>query len=465
MATSGNLLLMTDSYKVTHHFQYPPNTTNVFSYFESRGGKFEYTVFFGLQYFLKRYLEGQVVTEEKIEKAKVFFEKHFGRKDIFNEKGWKYIVEKHGGKLPIRIRAVPEGYCIPFKNVLFTVENTDPECYWITNYLETLLVQVWYPMTVATNSREQKAIIAKYLHETAENMDSLPFMLHDFGFRGSTSVESAGIGDASHLVNFKGTDTLAGIEVADRFYGCDMAGFSIPAAEHSTITAWGKDGETEAFKNMLTKFPTGAVSVVSDSYDVFNACENVWGGVLHDLVAKREGRLVIRPDSGDPPEIVLKVLGILGNKFGTNTNGKGFKQLPPNLRIIQGDGIDILMLDKILGRMKDEGWSAENIVFGSGGGLLQKLNRDTQKCAFKCSWASVGGKDVNVYKDPITDPGKKSKKGKLTLELKEGVYTTVQEGKGDSSKDILQTVFENGKILKDFTFDEVRKNAKLPLES
>lgn len=301
----------------------------------------------------------------------------------------------------------------------------------------------------------------RYLDETADNWDSLPFMLHDFGFRGCSSVDSAGIGDASHLVNFKGTDTLAGIEMVDRFYGCDMAGFSIPAAEHSTITAWGKEGEEAAFKNMLTKFPTGAVSVVSDSYDVWNACENVWGGALHDLVAKREGRLVIRPDSGDPPEIVSKVLAILGNKFGTSNNGKGFKMLPPNLRIIQGDGIDILMLDKILGRMKDEGWSADNIVFGSGGGLLQKLNRDTQKCAYKCSWACVDGNDVNVYKDPITDPGKKSKKGKLTLELIDGVYTTVQEGKGDPSKDVLQTVFENGKIVKEFTFDEVRQNAEI----
>ena len=301
----------------------------------------------------------------------------------------------------------------------------------------------------------------RYLDETADNRESLPFMLHDFGFRGCTSVDSAGIGDASHLVNFKGTDTLAGIEMVDKFYGCDMAGFSIPAAEHSTITAWGKDGEEAAFKNMLTNFPDGAVSVVSDSYDVWNALENVWGGTLKEMVENRKGRLVIRPDSGDPPDIVSKVLTILGNKFKTTINGKGFKLLPPNLRIIQGDGIDILMLDKILGRMKDEGWSADNIVFGSGGGLLQKLNRDTQKCAYKCSYACVDGKDVNVYKDPITDPGKKSKKGKLTLELIDGVYTTIQEGKGDPSKDVLQTVFENGKIVKEFTFDEVRQSAEI----
>ena len=294
-------------------------------------------------------------------------------------------------------------------------------------------------------------------------MDSLPFMLHDFGFRGSTSVDSAAIGDAGHLVNFKGTDTLAGIEMAQKYYKCEMAGFSIPAAEHSTITAWGKEGEVDAFRNMLTQFPTGPVSVVSDSYDVFNACENVWGGVLHDLVAKREGKLVIRPDSGDPPEIVSKVLGILEKKFGTSKNSKGYKLLPNNLRIIQGDGIDIDMLGKILTRMKEEGYSADNIVFGSGGGLLQKMNRDTHKFAYKCSWAMVGGKAVNVYKEPVTDQAKKSKKGRLSLELIDGVYTTLQEGKGDPSKDILQTIFENGNIVKEVTFDEIRKNAELPI--
>lgn len=303
----------------------------------------------------------------------------------------------------------------------------------------------------------------RYLHETAENFEALPFMLHDFGFRGSTSVDSAAIGDAAHLVNFRGTDTLAGIEMASIYYGCEMAGHSIPAAEHSTITTWGKDGETEAFKNMLINFPTGPVSVVSDSYDVFYACEKVWGGELKELIEKREGRLVIRPDSGDPPEIVSKVLTILESKFGSSKNKKGFKLLPNYLRIIQGDGIDVEMIEIILGRMKKELWSADNIVFGSGGGLLQKLNRDTQKCAFKCSWAMVNGKSVDVFKDPITDPGKKSKKGKLTLEYSNGVFTTVESGNGDASKDYMITVFENGALVKEWTFDEIRDRAELEL--
>ncbi|XP_060066239.1 nicotinamide phosphoribosyltransferase-like [Ylistrum balloti] len=462
---TDNILLITDSYKVTHHYQYPPNSTVVCSYFESRGGKFEKTVFFGLQYIIKRFLEGSVVTKEKIEEARDLYFLHFGH-NYFNEEGWNYILEHHDGKLPMRIKAVPEGSVVPTKNVLFTVENTDPKCFWLTNYFETLLVQVWYPMTVATNSRYQKEIIAKYLDETADDLAFLGLKLHDFGFRGSTSVESAGIGGAAHLVNFCGTDTIAAIATARRYYGCDMAGYSIPAAEHSTITTWGKDGETQAFRNMLTQFPSGPMACVSDSYDIWNACENVWGEKLKDIIVERgknDGVLVVRPDSGDPAEVVIKVLTILEKKFGQTTNKKGFKMLPPYLRVIQGDGISYESLAKILEAMKKNQWSADNLVFGSGGALLQRMDRDTQKCAYKCSYAVIGGKEVNVFKEPITDLKKKSKKGRLTLEYENGEYKTVEEGKGNPNMDALVTVFENGKLLKDYTFAEVRGNAELEL--
>ncbi|KAL4225832.1 hypothetical protein ACF0H5_013821 [Mactra antiquata] len=465
-AGTDNLLLVTDSYKVTHHLQYPDNTTLVYSYFESRGGKFPSTVFFGLQYIIKRWLCGKVVSKEKIEKAKALYALHFG-KDHFNEEGWTYILEHHDGHLPLRIKAVPEGTVVPYKNVLFTVENTDPKCFWLTNYFETLLVQVWYPMTVATNSRYQKEIIAKYLDKTAETLDKLPYMLHDFGFRGSSSVESAGIGGCSHLVNFMGTDTIAGITTARQYYGCEIAGYSIPAAEHSTITTWGRDGEVEAFRNMLTKFPDGLVACVSDSYNIWDACEKVWGGALKDLVVGRgeNGTLVVRPDSGDPPEVVVKVLNLLGKCFGSSDNKKGYKLLPPYIRVIQGDGISYETLGAILENMQKNGWSAENLAFGSGGALLQRLDRDTQKCAYKCSYAVCDGKEVNVFKEPITDLGKKSKKGRLSLEYDPatGKYETKEQGTGDIKKDALVTVFENGKLLRDYSFDEVRKCAEIDL--
>ncbi|HEY4482594.1 MAG TPA: nicotinamide phosphoribosyltransferase domain-containing protein, partial [Candidatus Paceibacterota bacterium] len=263
----NNIILTTDSYKVSHHRQYPPGTTGVYSFFESRGGIDPTTTFFGLQYILKRYMEGAVVTADDIEEARELFAAHFGDRTLFNEQGWRYILNEHGGRLPVRVRAVPEGTTVPNHNVLMTIENTDPRVAWLTNYLETLLVQVWYPTTVCTQSRAMRATILSYLERTG-TPESIDFKLHDFGYRGSTSVESAGIGGAAHLVNFKGTDTVAALVVAKRYYHEQMAGFSIPAAEHSTITSWGREHETDAFRNMLTSYPTGLVAVVSDSYDI-----------------------------------------------------------------------------------------------------------------------------------------------------------------------------------------------------
>ncbi|EGD73908.1 nicotinamide phosphoribosyltransferase [Salpingoeca rosetta] len=297
MATCyDNLLLCADSYKVSHHLQYPPKTERVYSYFESRGGKFSETVFFGLQYLIKKWLVGQVVTEEKIQQAKELWKLHFGNGSIFNEEGWRYILKKHGGRLPLLIKAVPEGTVVPTRNVLFTVENTDPNCAWLSNWVE----------------------------------------------------------------------------------------------------------------------------------------------------------------------VVVKCLELLGEAFGTLTNSKGYKLLPPYLRLIQGDGISLDSLENILARMKEAKWSADNVTFGSGGSLLQKLNRDTQKCAFKCSFITVDGVDRDVFKDPITDPGKASKKGRLTLEKDDkGNFVTRQQNKGDPAKDLLQVVFKDGELVTETTFAQVRERADL----
>merc|ERR1719300_987404 len=257
-----NRIFLTDSYKISHHLQYPPDTTSIFSYFESRGGKWEKTLFFGLQIILREYLTGVVVTQQMIEEADLLFRQHFGC-DIFNRSGWELIVSRHGGRLPVRIRAVPEGSLVTTRNVLFTVENTDPDVSWITNYLETLLVQTWYPITVATNSWSCKQVIKNYLEKTGDDLSGLEFALHDFGFRGVSSVESAGIGGAAHLVNFLGTDTLAAILTAKKFYaGAGMAGHSIPATEHSTMTTWGRQGERGAVENVMKNIPSGGLAIV-----------------------------------------------------------------------------------------------------------------------------------------------------------------------------------------------------------
>jgi nicotinamide phosphoribosyltransferase len=467
---NGNALLCTDSYKVTHHDQYPPKTTKVFSYFESRGGTLPEVCFFGLQYLIKTWLVGPVVTAEKIAEAKEYYAKHFGSPagdaNVFNEAGWTYILEKHGGKLPMKIRAVPEGSVLPYKNVLFTVENTDPECFWLCTWFETLLVQVWYPTTVCTNSREQKKIIKKHTAHTVDHMFKMPFMLHDFGFRGTSSTESAAIGGLSHLVNFMGSDTVAALVAAREVYGLDggkgMAGFSIPASEHSTITSWGPGQEKDAMENMLDKFPTGLVACVSDSFNIWDACKDLWGTQLKDKVMSRQdglNSLVIRPDSGHPPEVVIKCLELLGSKFGVKDNGKGYKVLPDQVRVIQGDGIDIKMLESILSHMTAFKWATENLAFGSGGGLLQKMNRDTMKCAYKCSWVEVDGVARDVSKNPITDRGKKSKRGRLTLENNDGVWATVENG--DPAKDQMVTVYENGELIVDQKLEDIRKLAEV----
>lgn len=443
-----NPILLTDSYKASHWKQYPPNTTKIYSYLESRGGMFDHTIFFGLQHILKEYLVGVRVTKEDVEEAKTFFNAHFGS-DIFNYSGWMKLVEKHGGKFPIKIKAVPEGSRIPVSNVLMTVENTDPEFFWLTNYLETILMQVWYPITIATLSNEIRRVILSYLEKTGSS-ELIDFKLHDFGFRGVSSVESAGIGGAAHLINFMGTDTLPGILTLMKSYHAGVCGHSIPAAEHSTITSWGQENEAKAYENMLTQFSEGLVAVVSDSFSIYNACKDIWGDQLKEQVLNRKGTLVIRPDSGDPATVVCSVLQILGNQFGYTVNSKGYKVLPPNVRVIQGDGIDYESIQHILESMEILRWSTDNVALGMGGALLQKLNRDTQKMAFKCSMIEKNEREFDVYKDPITDHGKRSKRGRLALVDCETVP-------GPADNDMLRTVFENGELLIDDTLSQIRE--------
>jgi nicotinamide phosphoribosyltransferase len=464
MKLAKNLLLNTDSYKVSMFKQYPVGTTGVYSYIESRGGRYDQTVFFGLQAFIKEYLLDPI-TQADIDIADEILTAHG---EPFNRAGWQYILDKHNGYLPVVIKAVPEGYVVPVKNVLATIENTDPECFWLTTYLETALLRaVWYPTTVATQSKTIKTIILDYLERTGDPT-LIDFKLHDFGARGVSSMESAGIGGAAHLVNFMGSDTITGVLYAREYYGAGVAGFSIPAAEHSTITSWGRDGEVDAYRNMLNNFasPGGIVAVVSDSYDVFNAASKLWGEELRQQVIDSGATVVIRPDSGDPVDINRKLIEILGAKFGYTTNAKGFKVLN-NVRLIQGDGVNELSIRSILGAFMAMGWSADNIAFGMGGALLQQLDRDTQRFAMKCSSALINGEWVNVQKDPATDPGKKSKAGRVTLwtnsggEFASGV--TAPTGWTDKGiggwTDALQEVYRDGKLVSEITFAEVRANS------
>jgi nicotinamide phosphoribosyltransferase len=469
---NNNILTLTDSYKTSHWKQYPKGTSKVYSYLESRGGKFNNTMFYGLQYFIKQYLSGQVVTEEKIQRAKKFWDAHLGP-NHFNEAGWRHILDKHNGHLPVRIKAVPEGTVVKTGNVLVTVENTDPEVPWLTNFLESILLQVWYPTTVGTLSREVKKNLINYLKKTtsynAEEISGVvAFMLHDFGFRGVSSVESSGLGGSSHIINFMGTDTVSAILFAQEFYNTENPlAFSIPASEHSTMTSWGEPFEVKAMENMLDSYPTGLVACVSDSFDIIRACRDYWGTALRDKILSRDGRLVIRPDSGDPVQTLKQIFHILWDKFGGTTNDKGFKVLDPHVRVIQGDGVNFESISDICNMMIEEGFSIENIAFGMGGALLQKVDRDTQKFAFKCSSITINGEEAEVRKNPIeiNEKGervqsfKKSKAGRLKL-----VNGQTVEHSHDEESDELVEVFLNGKVMKEWTFEEVRERAQVEIQ-
>lgn len=453
-----NPVLLTDSYKVSHHAQYPPGTTRIYSYFESRGGRFEEVVFFGLQYLLAEYLAGAVVRREHLDEAESFLAAHLGDSRIFHRAGWEHVLARHGGRLPLRVRAVPEGTVVPTRNVLLTVENTDPACYWLTSYVETLLVQLWYGTTVATLSRELRKLLLGFLEKTGTPAE-IDQKLHDFGFRGVSSVESAAVGGAAHLLSFSGTDNLAGIRLAQRIYAAAMPGLSIPAAEHTTVIAWGAENEERAYAHMLDTYPRGTVSVVSDSWDVLRACRELWGGRLRERVLARAGTLVVRPDSGDPPRTVLQVLETLGQRFGARENPKGYRVLPPQVRVIQGDGMDYEQVERVLATLADHRWSADNLVFGMGGALLQRLHRDTQRFAFKCSWTEVLGRGRDVSKAPLTDPAKRSKPGRLALVRTPQGLATVPESEA-AGRDLLVEVFRDGELLHRDDFEALRARAR-----
>lgn len=466
-----NIILKSDSYKYSQWLQYPKNVTKMYSYLESRGGESgkyspNHVQFFGLQYYLKKYFSVKV-TEAMVDEAEMIITAH-GLP--FNREGWMRVVNNHGGNIPLKIKAVAEGTVVTRRNVLMTIESTDPELFWLVGWAETLLMKIWYPTTVATLGYYTKSIITSFMEKTADTLDKVPFMLHDFGYRGVTSEEQAGIGGMSHLVNFMGTDTIASLVYARKYYHAQMPGFSIPASEHSTMTAWGPGSanERQAFINMIDQFGSkfDIYACVSDSWD-FNQAVDTWIE-LKDQVIASGGQLVIRPDSGDALTNVMTALRKLSAEdgYGHTVNSKGYKVLN-NVAVIQGDGVNADLIYDILSAMEAEGYSAQNIAFGMGGALLQgnresSINRDTHKFAIKCSAIEVDGKTRQVYKDPITDKGKKSKKGYLDLKLINGKYQTIEYDHYPTAEELsdsqLLTYYNNGELLIDYSLDDIKAN-------
>lgn len=468
----------TDSYKLTHAPQYPNNADLMISYFESRGGIFDRVMNVGAQMICKEYLL-QRVTKEQAKNMVDWATEHMnGNMAADLGIALNAVVEELDGRLPIRIRNAKEGLMIPIKNVLFTIETTIPDSRYfsLVSYFETKLVRIWSPMTVGTTSYYVRQAIYEALERSADDPSAeIPFKFHDFGSRGISSMEGAAFAGAAHLVSSMGTDTTVAVQAVEMAYGTRMAGYSIPASEHSTTTTHGREGEVQLVEQMFDAYakPGAIFATVIDSYDAI--------GFLRNIVPQFKERLiesgatwVLRPDSGDPIKMPVQVVVELDNIFGSTVNSKGYKVLN-NVRVIQGDGIVPAQVTEILNALMSLGYSASNMAFGMGGGLLQKNNRDTHKFALKCCAVRVDGEWVDVYKDPsVYDENwnkvksvsfKKSKSGRLELvhNTMTDEYRTVRYEEAinmDPEWEMaLETVYENGYMVRDVTFDEVRKNA------
>jgi len=481
----NNKIIDTDSYKLSHWLQREKNIQNMMYYIEARyhdgslslddnmasshptqnfdleaQESWDYsdtvteTVFFGLQAYLIEYLKDPI-TMEDINEAEHYFKDHG---PVWNREGWIDLLNKHDGFFPLKIKAVPEGTKVPLSNALVTIESTDPEFNWLIGYIETALVRMWYPITVATLSNLIKQDFVKYWKVTSDSpIESLEFKLHDFGSRGVSSRESAMIGGAAHLVNFQGSDTCIAMPFVQHYYYGSKVAFSVNAAEHSTILPYGRDNEAEAYRHIIETFAKNSiVSIVSDSYDHWHAIKHIFGGELKEQVVNSGGLVVIRPDSGDPTTVVLRTIDILMEKFGHTVNSKGYKVLPDYIRVIQGDGVNRASINQILEAMRINKFSIDNISFGMGGALLQKVNRDTFGFAMKPCAIERNGVWEDCNKNPIDMPEKASKGGRLDLVKSKGKIKTVKEGIFNNS--LLKLVYQNGIVRNLITFEEVRKN-------
>ena len=356
-----------------------------------------------------------------------------------------------------------EGTPVDVNNVLMTVENTDKKSYWLPNYLESLLLQVWYPSTVATLSAEVRKLANFYLDVTGSVKDNLDFMLHDFGYRGATSTESSMLCGSAHLLSFSGTDTIPALTIPENYYNdSNLYGFSVQATEHSVMTSLGPEGEIDQILNVIENAKDGILSMVIDSYNYRNFLTEAGksGSELNDAILNfldgEANKIVFRPDSGEPVSTTIDCLNLLSDCFGSHLTDKGYKVFDLNIGLLWGDGLNYQKIRDILFAMKSNGWAAQNIIFGMGGGLHSSVTRDTQRNAFKCSAQLRDGQWHDIFKNPL-DSSKKSKTGRFKL-IKDGKsFKTVSID--NEHEDYLRTVFKDGKLIVDDLFGDIKSRA------
>jgi nicotinamide phosphoribosyltransferase len=481
-----NPFLLTDFYKVGHPFQYPNGTTLVYSNLTPRKSRLDGVdemVFFGLQYFIKEYLI-KYFNENFFEQPKEKIISDYRRRVKTSLGGdlpsYEHIEKLHDlGYLPIEIKALPEGSSVNMKVPVLTVVNTLPDFYWLTNFVESLMSAIlWQPCTSATIAKEYRRILDKYADETGVPKDFVQWQGHDFSFRGMSSLESSVLSGMGHLLYFTGTDTIPAIDALEFYYNADadkeLIGGSVPATEHSVMCSGAKDGELETFKRLITDiYPSGIVSIVSDTWDLWKVCTE-YLSELKEIILARDGKVVIRPDSGDPVDIICGnpngktenerkgVIELLWGIFGGTETDKGYKLLDSHIGAIYGDSITRERATEICQRLKDKGFASQ-VVFGIGSFTYQYNTRDTFGIAMKATYIEIGSESREIFKSPITDDGtKKSATGILCVKREKDKYVLIdkvtweEEGRSE-----LKTVFKNGHLTKDFTLSEIRNNCNI----
>ncbi len=481
-----NPLLLTDGYKVDHRRQYPDGTTLVYSNWTPRKSRIEgvdNVVFFGLQYFIKKYIIEDFQTHffnQPKEKVVKQYARRINNYLGENLVGTKHIEDLHDlGYIPMVFKALPEGSSVPLRVPMFTMYNTNPHFFWLTNYFETLLSAiVWMPCNSATIALQYRKVLDKFAFETSSNPAFVDWQGHDFSMRGMAGIESAVTSASGHLLSFTGTDTIPAIDFLETYYNADsdkeLIRGSVAATEHSVMSMGQSDGEFETFKRLICEvYPKGIVSIVSDTWDLWHVLTKYLPELKNEIV-NRKGKVVIRPDSGDPVDIICGkidgktieeqkgVIELLWDVFGGTINQKGYKELIPQIGAIYGDSITIERASQICERLKQKGFASTNIVLGIGSFTYQYNTRDTFGFAMKATYGEVNGKGREIFKDPITDDGtKKSAKGLIKIELENGKFKMIdQVSWGQERTGELLEVFRDGKLLIDYSLNEIRKNIR-----
>lgn len=476
--------LLCDFYKVSHREQYPTGTEKIYSTWTPRDSRIpgvDKVIAFGYQAFIREYL------------IKYFNENFFDRavEDVVAEYArvikytlgveepyTQHISDLHAlGYLPLKIKAVPEGTAVTIRTPLLTIENTKPEFFWVTNYIETLMsCSLWQMSTSATLAKRFHDILTQWANSTGGPREFVQFQGHDFSMRGMGSLESSKYSAAGHLLSFVGTDSIPGILFLEEFYGAniekELVGTSIPATEHSVMCAYGQD-ELASYRNLITNvYPNGFVSIVSDTWDLWSVLNNVIAKLKPEIMA-REGRVVIRPDSGDPvkiicgdplsdnPNAVRGVIETLWDIFGGTVNEKGFKELDPHIGAIYGDAITLDRCEEICKQLAAKGFASTNMVYGIGSFTYQYNTRDTFSFALKSTYARINGEEKFLFKDPITDTGiKKSATGMVRVFKSPwgvGYRDQLTEHERDlADNDLLEDIFVNGKLTRVQTLADIR---------